>query len=134
MGDHQYGLPVLMGCMGQKLHDFPAAFGVQVAGRLVSQNQHGIMDKRPADGGALLLAAGQLAWEVGAAVGETKDFQELVYFFRVGLLVVQEQGEDDVLFYGQLWDKLEGLEDEADVAAAEDSTFLFGHGEELLAV
>ena len=41
----------------QQLHDFFAGSRVQIPGRLISQNDVGIIDQSPGDGNALLLAA-----------------------------------------------------------------------------
>src|SRR5579872_1859149 len=47
----------------KELHDFVALFGVQVAGRLVRENQFWILNHRAGDADELLLSAGELARE-----------------------------------------------------------------------
>ena len=42
------------------VHHLDARAGVEVAGRLVGQQDRRVVDERPRDGHALLLAAGQL--------------------------------------------------------------------------
>ena len=49
---------------GQQVHDLPAGLGVEIAGRLVGQQDGGLGDDGARDGDALLLAAGQLARRV----------------------------------------------------------------------
>ena len=49
----------------EDLVDLVAGLGVELAGRLVGQDEHRLLDQGPGDGHALLLAAGEL---VGAVV------------------------------------------------------------------
>ena len=43
----------------EKRHDFFAGFGIEVAGRLVGENDRGIVDQCAGDGDPLALAAGE---------------------------------------------------------------------------
>ena len=52
----------------EHLHDFFAGGRVQVAGRLVGQDHVRVVDQRPGDGHALLLAAGKLEGPMVEAV------------------------------------------------------------------
>ena len=54
----------------EHLHHFLAMLGVEVAGRLVGEDQLGVADQGAGDGDALLLAARQLARPMLGAVGD----------------------------------------------------------------
>ena len=56
----------------QQRHHLDAGRRVERAGRLVGEDQLGIVDQRPRDGDALLLAAGELRRVVVLAVGEAR--------------------------------------------------------------
>ncbi len=51
-------------------HDLGAGLGIQVAGRLVGQDDARLVDQRPRDGDALLLPAGQLVGPMVDAVAQ----------------------------------------------------------------
>ena len=53
----------------QKVHDFGAGGLVEIAGRLVGEDEGGLWRERPGHGDALLLAAGELAREMRLAMG-----------------------------------------------------------------
>ena len=59
----------------EQRHDLGAGMAVEVAGRLVGQDQRGFGDDRPGDGDALLLAAGQLGRLVVEAVAEPEPLE-----------------------------------------------------------
>lgn len=59
MRDNDHGGAAVVD-FGQQLDDFIRHLRVYVAGRLVGNNQLGVVDQRPRDGDPLLLAAGQL--------------------------------------------------------------------------
>ena len=61
VGDHDDGLAVLAVELLQQAEDLLGGLAVEVAGRLVADQQRRIGDDRAGDGDALLLAAGQLA-------------------------------------------------------------------------
>src|ERR1700704_334195 len=60
MGRHQHGRLGLVVDLQEELHDLPAGRRVEVAGRLVGNDQPGLVDQGTSDGDALLLAARQL--------------------------------------------------------------------------
>src|SRR5699024_2599644 len=65
---------------------------------------------------------------------KAQQLQYFVYRRRIGLTVVQQQGEDDILLYIQLGNKLKGLEDKADIAAAEDCALFLFHRKQVLPI
>ncbi len=59
--DHDDRLLKLAVELFQQVEDLAAGGAVEIAGRLVGDQQVGVGDDRPGDGDALLLAAGELA-------------------------------------------------------------------------
>ena len=97
---------------------------VEIAGRLVGQQEAGIVDQRARDRDALLLAAGELAGRVALAVAESEQVQRRARPLgprrgagRPGGGV--EQRQRDVLERARAREQVEALEDEADALAAE---------------
>ena len=60
--------------------------------------------------------------------------QQFFQILFVGLLVVQQHWEDDVLFYRQFRDQIKTLEDEADIPSAEHRQVAFLHRKNIFAV
>ena len=101
VGNHQNGLLVLSRHGLQQRQDFLAVFTVQIAGRLVRQNQCGPCNQSSANGDTLLLAAGELTGKMMTAFGQPQNIQQLIDKLLVWLLVVKQQRKRDVLFYIQ---------------------------------
>ena len=86
VGDHHDGgALVVQGA--QKFHHFLAVHGIQVAGRLVGQDQRLVADNRPGHGHALLLAARKLARPVRLGRRNT-DFIEVLDGLEAGEKVI----------------------------------------------
>ena len=98
------------------------------------QDEGGPGDEGAPDGHTLLLAAGELAGQVAAALLQVQDRQQFLQIPFVRLPVVQQHRKDDVLFHGQLRDQVEALEDKADVPAAEHRELFLLHGKGVLAI
>ena len=62
----------------EQAEDFLARAAVEIAGRLVGQQDRGLVDQRPGDGDALLLAAGKLVGPVAHAIAQADGFQRLL--------------------------------------------------------
>ena len=122
VGDHDDRLAGVVQ-LAQHFHDLLAGGRVEVAGRLVGQDDVGIVDQRPGDGHALLLAAGELGGPVVDPIAQADQPGELdrplvrLLAELAGSLVGQR--ELDVLEHGVLRDQVVRLEDEAEVAAAD---------------
>ena len=101
-----------------------AGGGVEVAGRLVGEQHGRLGDERAGDRDALLLAAGELRRLVVAALGEADALDQRVDRRASGLRPAIASGSEDVLLRGQRRQQVEGLEDEADVAAAQAGELL----------
>ena len=63
--------------LAQERQDLVGPLGVQVAGRLVGQDQRRLVDERPGDRDALLLAARQLGRTVVGPLGEADELERL---------------------------------------------------------
>ena len=105
--------------LAQQVHDVERQIGIEVARRLVGENQHRVVHERAGDGDALLLAARQLLRIRVHAVLQPDPLQHLK---RLALLRRDGRAEHarhdrDVLEHGLSRDQLEILEDEPDAAA-----------------
>src|SRR3954451_19668394 len=103
----------------QQLHDPDRRLGVEVAGRLVGEQQRRVVDERARDRDTLLLAARELvgkAVELRRQAGQAQDVGDL----RADLLAAAAghlQRVGDVGVDGPVRQQLEVLEDDAEVAA-----------------
>src|SRR5688572_14888771 len=70
----------------EKIQDRFAGVGIEIAGGFVGEDEFGIVDERAGDGDALLLAAGELAGAMFAAVFEADELERfhgaVATFFR----------------------------------------------------
>jgi hypothetical protein len=111
--------------------------GVEVGGRLVGDQQFGIVDQGAADGDALLLAAGE-PFDLGrAAVAELEPGQQFLGAreqFLARLPAGRVGGQDDVVQRREALDQVELLEDEAEAAAADLGQEALGQARDVLAV
>ncbi len=110
--------------------------GVEVAGRLVGEDQLGLGDEGAGDRDALLLAARELAGAMARAMGDADLVHHLVDTALAlgGGDVVVEQGQLDILAHRQLVDQVEALEDEADVGLAHVGELALREAGDLLSV
>ena len=120
--------------MEQQIHHVPAAFGIQISCGFIRKDQGGLHDQGPSDGHPLLLAAGELARQMAPPFGQSQHGKKLVDSLPVGLLVIQQKGESDVLLHIQLIDQVKGLEHETDVSPSENRAFFFIQGKQILPV
>ena len=131
--DHDHRLPELLRRAAQQLEDLLPRRRVEVAGRLVGEDDRRLRDERARDRDALLLAAGELGRPVLAPVGEADALQQVLEELGLGLLAGDRERQDDVLLGGQHRQEVEELEDEADVLAAQQRHLAVGEALDLLA-
>ena len=97
--------------------------GVEVARRLVGEDQIGPRREGTHDGGALLLAARQLVRAVREAVAEAEGADEVVdpvVLLAGGSAAVELEGQQDVAAHVERRDEVERLEHETHTASSED--------------
>ena len=119
VGDHDDGLAELVDRAPQQREDLLRGRRVEVAGRLVGEDHGGLGGERARHRDALLLAAGELGGPVRAAVGERDRLEQLLDAPVAVTAAGERQREPDVLLGGEDRDEVEGLEDEADLVAAQ---------------
>ena len=102
----------------EQVHDLEREIRIEVAGGFIGQDERRLVDQRPRDRDALLLAAAELQ---GVRVHPVLEAQPLEHLEGPALLLhrrgAQHAGhEPDVVQHGLRRDQLEVLEDEADGA------------------
>ena len=111
---------------------------VERTGRLVGEEELGLVDERADDGAALALAAGELAGPVVHPLGEADAGEELlgtVHRLRAARGITRREcGDEDILQHGALREQMMGLEDEANLPVARGREGEFVEGVEALAV
>ena len=118
----------------EQIEQAPRHFRIDVAGRLVGDEQFGPADHRAGDGDALLLAARQGRRAGAGAVGEA-DPGEHLPDRRLEILVLDPgdaQRQRDIVEGGKMRDQPEILEDDAD-PPAEAGQAAARHGDDVLA-
>ena len=110
----------VVGDLGEQVHDLHTGLRVERARGLVGQQDLGIVDKRTGDGDALHLTAGKLAGLFAHVLGKPHAAERLD-----GALTAlgaghagKREGQLDVFQNGLMWDKIVGLEHEADAVVA----------------
>ncbi len=129
VGHHHDGAALLSVEAVEQLHDLDAHLGIQVAGRLVGEEDLRVARDGAGDGHALALAAGELRREVARAVREAHLLQHglgPLPALRGGDLAV-EQGQLHVVQHVQGTDQVEALEDEAQPPVPEGGQLLVAH-------
>ena len=135
MGDQDHRVALAVQFLQHPQH-FPAGVAVQRAGGLVGQNHRRIAGQGPGDGGALLLAAGQLAGLVVELFAQPHLFQGgfgPAVPLRGGNAGV-DQGDFHVLHQIQLGQKVVLLEDEAQHFVADFGQLVGAHAAHIPAV
>ena len=131
VGDHED--EAILAHFLEKPEDRLGGFLVEVARRLVAEDEAGVLDEGAGDGDPLPLAAGQLA-RISVLEAEQIDFLE--DGADAGILVFEVahdvEGEGDVFLDRQFGDELVVLEDEAAVGRAVRVELFRGEGIEVL--
>ena len=127
MGDQHQRRPALGAQPRQELEHDRAGGAVEVAGRLVGEQQRRLGREGARQRDALLLAARELRRVVVSALAEA-DARRAVARAAVERLGAagELERQEDVLERGQVGEQLERLEDEADAAAAQERQLVLG--------
>jgi hypothetical protein len=120
VGDHQQGAPVSSGLFQQQIDHVLLIGLVEVSGRLVCQQQSGLIQHGPAYGYALLFSLGKLAGP-GACFALQPNIAQQFQGTCLQLLpapsgTVNEIRQHDVFGHAQVSQQFKGLEYLADVA------------------
>ena len=102
----------------EQRHDALARRRVEVAGRLVGEDDERAVHESPGDGHALLLAARQLIGQPVALLAEADQFEHLRHLRRDHVAGPPDdlEGEGDVLEHGLVRQQAEVLEDATEIA------------------
>ena len=119
MGDHHDRLAELVDGAPHERQDLAAGRAVEVAGRLVGEDDRRSAGERAGDGDALLLATRQLARAVRQPVAQADRVDHVVDPRRVALGAAEHQRQRDVLLGGERRDQVVRLEHEPDLLAAQ---------------
>ncbi len=118
---HQHdGHALLFVELGEQLHDLRAGLGIQIAGRLIGQDQWWMIDQGAADGHPLLLSAGKL---IRLMLGKTfqsglaQQLERTHAALRAADTGV-EQRRGDIVQCGHALEQIETLKYEADALVA----------------
>src|SRR5439155_8396509 len=98
VGDHDDGLPQLVGAAAEQRENLRARSRVEVAGRLVGKEHGRPGDEPPGDRDALLLATGKLRRLVLAALLDSHRAQQLVDPGALRLAAGARKWQEDMLF------------------------------------
>ena len=110
----------------EQADDVVAGLGVEVAGRLVGQDDGRLAGQRAGDGDALLLAAGEVVRQAVQLFLKPQQRDNLHDEGLIRFPAVQGDREDDVFPDAQHRHQVVVLEDKADLLAAEDGGLLAG--------
>ena len=117
VGDHHDRLAELVRRSAQEREHLGGGGRVEVAGRLVGEHHRRLVDERPGDGDALLLAAGELRRAVREAVADADGRDELLEPLEVRIEPGERERQQDVLLGVQDRHEVVALEDEAELVA-----------------
>ena len=117
MGDDHQGLAPLAHEAEEELDDALARFRVEISRRFVGEDDARVIDQRPGDGHALLLAAGELGGEMLHAIREPDIAQGPLRRFALQL-PPDHRGQHGVLQRRQFRQQEVALKNEADALVA----------------
>src|SRR5258708_14912533 len=129
VGDHDQGTVWTLHDVLHELHHVVARLVIQVAGRLVANDQPRVVHRRARDPDALLLTAAELRRQRPCARAKAPPIEGFACACQRAALLyaADEQGNSHVLSRRESWQQVEALEHEADRAAPEESAFSLIH-------
>ena len=126
VGDHQHGDAAVLIEVGQQFHDFHRSFRIEIAGRFVGQQHVRAGDDGAGDGDALLLAARQFGGGMIPPLFEAhlveRGHAEIIA--RLLVLAAIDERQFDIFERGGPREKVEALEHEAKIAAAQQGALI----------
>ena len=130
VGDRDERGPVLSDIVEQNVQDARGIDRIQIAGRLVGEDQVGLGEHGAADRHPLSFALGQPAWVAHEHVADADLFgkgdHSLLHGRNESERGIDAVGQEDVVEHVQVLEQLELLEDESDVPDAEAAALLIG--------
>src|SRR5437879_2593821 len=126
VGDHHDRLAQIGDGLAHELEDLRARLRVEVAGRLVGEDDLRSACESARDGDALLLPTRKLGRPVLQAVGKANRADHTVEPLLVGFLPGERERQRDVLDRRERRDQVVRLEDEPDLVPADDRQLLLG--------
>ena len=120
MRDHEDGCAEGLTRLRKAVDDRAGGLGIQIAGRLVGQNEQRVVDERAGDCGALLFAARDFG---GVFIPDGGDAEHVaqavrVIFHAARVFARDDAGQQDVFAHGQAVEQQEVLKYKAQLAVA----------------
>jgi hypothetical protein len=125
------GVPI---CAAHDVHDLDPGLAVQVARRFISQQDGGLIDQRPRQCDALLLAARKFCRFMAQPLGQANGLQQVLRTTTAlgRRYAGKEHGELYILRRGHGRNQVERLKDEADACAPVGCQVIFVECAQLL--
>src|SRR6266850_1160600 len=134
VSDHDDSLAEILIQLAKHLQDNFRVFRIQISRRLVGKQDFRLVDDRPRDGYALLLAAGKFGRLMVKPPGEAKHLRDDIETVRVKAVAMNELRDGDVALCRKGREQIEALEDEADLVAAQFGARCVTQGRQIIAV
>ena len=121
MGHINHRLMLLGSYSSYQGENLLAVFAVQITGGFVRQYHRRVNNQRPSNGSALLLSARKLTGLAVQKVGQTKTLGQKFEVCLIDGLFIQHEGQQNIVPYRVLRQKVEGLEHKTQLCAAQPS-------------
>ena len=116
----------------EEIDDLAAGLAVEIAGRLIGEQEARARDERAGERHTLLLATGELCRKMRHAMREPDLAEQLCGALEGIRLTAKLQRQRDVLLRRHGRHEMEGLEDNADAGAAREGERILAHGGEIV--
>src|SRR5271155_1012626 len=132
--DHDDGLAEILIELAEQAEDGFGAFGIEVAGRLIGQDDFWFADDSASQRDALLFATGKLGRLVLEAAAQAEKVRDDLEAVRIESISVNVLGQSDVVVRVESGEQIKTLKDEADFVATQQSARRVAHGGEVVAI
>ena len=132
--DHHDGLAEVFVKQAEKIENGLGAFGIEIAGGFIGEDDLGFADDGAREGDALLFAAGKFRRLVFQACADAEQIGNDLEAVWIESICVNVLRESDVVVGVERGQKIEALKDEADFVAAQQSAGGVAHGGEVVAI